>query len=83
MSHNATHSISGFFKNEVRSVKPIPFAPMRPTCILSFGETPVLAFDRALKGITLPAARTDAVLMKSLRVELITVLFDLTGKVTH
>jgi len=30
-----------------------------------------LALDLALKGITLPAARTEAVLIKSLREELI------------
>jgi hypothetical protein len=44
---------------------------MRPTLILSLGEIPVPFFDKVLNGITLPAARTEAVLMKSLRVELI------------
>jgi hypothetical protein len=48
----------------------MPCAPMRPIFILSFGEIPVLPFNSALKGITLPAARTDAVLIKSLRVDL-------------
>jgi hypothetical protein len=44
---------------------------MRPTRIFSLGEIFFFTFDRELKGITLPAARTDAVLMKSLRDELI------------
>jgi hypothetical protein len=44
---------------------------MRPTLIKSLGEIPIPDFDKVLNGITLPAARKDAVLMKSLRVELI------------
>jgi hypothetical protein len=67
----ATHSISGFFRKDIRSLKPCPLAPMRPTLILSLGEIPVPDFDKVLNGIILPAARTEAVLMKSLRVELI------------
>jgi len=39
-----------------------------------------LAFASALKGITLPAARTEAVFMKSLREELILIRINMTGK---
>jgi hypothetical protein len=46
---------------------------MRATLILSLGEIPNLAFDIELKGMTLPAASTDAVLIKSLRVELMVI----------
>jgi hypothetical protein len=67
----ATHSISGFLRKDIRSLNPCPFAPMRPTLIKSLGEIPIPDFDKVLNGITLPAARKDAVLMKSLRVELI------------
>jgi hypothetical protein len=81
MSHIATHSISGFFRNDRRSMNPWPFAPMRPTRILSFGEIAALDFDIVLKGITLPAARTDAVLMKFRREELIADGINFTGKV--
>jgi hypothetical protein len=55
------HSISGFFRNEVRSLKPCPLAPIRPTRILSFAETGLLDDVNAFNGKTLPAARTDAV----------------------
>jgi len=56
---------------------------MRPTCILSFGETPIRAFDNAPNGITLPAARTEAVLMKPLLVELMLNRIRMRGKVIY
>jgi len=44
---------------------------------------PLLDFEIELKGITLPAARTEAVLIKSLRVELMMNLLIFACKVMY
>jgi hypothetical protein len=47
------------------------FPPTRATCILSEGAMFILAFEIASSGSIDPAARTDAVFMKFLRVDII------------
>jgi hypothetical protein len=53
----------------VRSLNPIPLAPISPTWTLSLGESTLFPFENASRGNTLPAAITDAVLMKFLLVD--------------
>ncbi len=79
-SHNATHSISGFFRNDSRSLHPILFPPTRATLILSEGATLLLAFASMLRGKTDPAARTEVVLIKFLRVEVMIILVFLKNE---
>jgi hypothetical protein len=50
------------------------FPPISATCILSAGETLIRVFESASSGSTDPAANTDAVLMKFLRVEVMIML---------
>jgi hypothetical protein len=64
-----------FFKKDDRSLKPWLLTPIRPILILSPGETAFPAFDIASAGIKVPAASTDAVFIKFLRVEFMTVNF--------
>jgi hypothetical protein len=51
------------------------FPPTRATCILSEGAMFILAFEIASRGSTEPAASTDAVFMKFLRVDVILKVF--------
>jgi hypothetical protein len=55
-----------FFRNDVRSLNPIPFAPISPTLNLSLAGTPGFPIENASKGKTLPAATADAVLINVL-----------------
>jgi hypothetical protein len=75
MSHNATHSTSGFLRNEARSFQPILLPPISATLTLSEGATFGMEPDNVSSRRTDPAANTEAVFMKFLRVDAIIMNF--------